>query len=111
MHLTDGTVFLTRGVAALSSEYQAAMVKRVLAFDDCAMQKDPYTVHDFSAFDHQGHRILLKIALYDEPGVKGWDSDANSRPDIMLAGVSDAYSGRSRPPIERTRCRGNGVSR
>ena len=73
MHLTDGTIFLTRGVAALSSEYEAAMVKRVLAFDDCPMQKDPYTVHDFSAFDHQGHRILCKMALYDEPGVKGWD--------------------------------------
>jgi hypothetical protein len=52
MYLTDGTLFLTRGLADLPVDDQAAITP-----------DDPYGEHDFGAFDHNGHRIFWKIDL------------------------------------------------
>jgi Protein of unknown function (DUF3768) len=65
MFLTDGTVFATRGIAALPSNDQAAILERVRTFDDFDPENDPYGEHDFGAFDHKGDRIFWKIDSYD----------------------------------------------
>ena len=63
--LTDGRVYLTRGVAALPIEDQAIIFSRVCSFDDFTPENDPYGEHDFGAFDHNGTRIFWKIDYYD----------------------------------------------
>jgi hypothetical protein len=65
MHLTDGVIFVTRGIAALPSNDQAAILERVRTFDDFDPENDPYGEHDFGAFDHNGDRIFWKIDSYD----------------------------------------------
>jgi hypothetical protein len=62
MYLTDGTLFLTRGLADLPVDDQAAILERVRTFDQFTPD-DPYGEHDFGAFDHNGHRIFWKIDL------------------------------------------------
>ena len=65
MFLTDGSVFVTRGVADLSTDDQAAILERVRCFDDFTPDNDPYGEHDFGAFDHNGQRICWKVDAYD----------------------------------------------
>jgi Protein of unknown function (DUF3768) len=86
-HLTGGIAVMTPGVAALGPEAVERIVKTVAVFDDFCHANDPYEEHDFGAFDADGHRILFKIDLYEEPDVK----NANEEPvvtrvlTIMLA--------------------------
>jgi hypothetical protein len=48
---------------------------------------DPYEEHDFGAFDVDGHTIMFKIDLYEEPEVKdsNGESVVNRVLTIMLA--------------------------
>jgi Protein of unknown function (DUF3768) len=86
-HLTGGIAVMTPGVAALGPEAVERIVKTVAVFDDFCNANDPYEEHDFGSFDADGHRILFKIDLYEEPDVK----NANEEPvvtrvlTIMLA--------------------------
>ena len=63
--LTDGHVFVTRGIAALPVEDQAAILERVRTYDDFRRDNDPYGEHDFGAFEHNGSRIFWKLEAYD----------------------------------------------
>ena len=75
-YLTDGQVFVTRGIAALPPEDQSAILERVRTYDDFAPANDPYREHDFGAFEHNGVTIFWKIdALYEDPEVKGIDGE------------------------------------
>lgn len=65
MRLTDGVALFTAGVAALPSDDQAAILRRVFEFDDFDAENDPYGTHDFGAFDHKSHRIFWKVDCYD----------------------------------------------
>jgi hypothetical protein len=64
-HLVNGTSFLSRGVAALPSADQAAIVDRVRTFEDFAESNDPHGEHDFGTFEHNGQTIFWKIDCYD----------------------------------------------
>ena len=64
-YLTDGKVVMTSGIAALPSAEQAAILDRVCNFDDFAPANDPWSEHDFGAFEHAGHRVFWKIDYYD----------------------------------------------
>jgi len=91
MYLTDGKVMLTRGVAALPEEDQAAILDRVCTFDDFAPANDPYGEHDFGAFEHNGHRIFWKVDAYGRNERFGSPDPADPRVTkrvltIMLAG-------------------------
>jgi Protein of unknown function (DUF3768) len=63
------------------------IVKTIAVFDDFCHANDPHEEHDFGTFDVDGHTIMFKIDLYEEPDVKG----ANGEPvvtrvlTIMLA--------------------------
>jgi hypothetical protein len=78
---------MTPGIAALGGEAVARIVKTIAVFDDFCHANDPHEEHDFGAFDADGHRVLFKIDLYEEPNVK----EANGEPvvtrvlTIMLA--------------------------
>jgi hypothetical protein len=82
-----GTAIITPGVAALGVAAVARIVKTVAVYDNFCHANDPYEEHDFGAFEADGHTILFKIDLYEEPEVK----DSNGEPivkrvlTIMLA--------------------------
>jgi Protein of unknown function (DUF3768) len=86
-HLIGGLAVLTPGVAALGPEAVERIVKTIAVFDDFCHANDPYEEHDFGSFEAEGHEILFKIDLYEEPEVK----DSNGEPvvnrvlTIMLA--------------------------
>jgi hypothetical protein len=86
-HLIGGLAVITPGVAALGPEAVERIVKTIAVFDNFCHANDPYEEHDFGSFDVDGHEILFKIDLYEEPDVK----DSNGEPvvnrvlTIMLA--------------------------
>jgi type IV pilus biogenesis protein CpaD/CtpE len=61
----SGKKFMTAGVAALPIDDQAAILVRVVSFEDFTPDNDPYEEHDFGAFDHQGKKLFWKIDYYD----------------------------------------------
>jgi hypothetical protein len=86
-NFAEGLAVMTPGIAALGGEAVARIVKTIAVFDDFCHANDPHQEHDFGAFDADGHRVLFKIDLYEEPNVK----EANGEPvvtrvlTIMLA--------------------------
>lgn len=91
MYLTDGKVLMTRGIAGLPEEDQAAILDRVRAFDDFAPANDPYGEHDFGAFEHNDKRIFWKIDYYDREERLGSPDPADPHMTkrvltVMLAG-------------------------
>jgi Protein of unknown function (DUF3768) len=77
-HLTGGTAVITPGVAALGAEAVERIVKTIAVFDDFCHANDPYEEHDFGSFEADGHTIMFKIDLYEEPDVK----DSNGEPAV-----------------------------
>lgn len=67
-YLPDGRLVVSRGIAALAVEEQAAILERVRTFDEFTSQNDPYGEHDFGAFEHAGHSVFWKIDYYDRDG-------------------------------------------
>jgi len=61
----NGDVYLTRGVAALHPNEQAAILDRVRTFDDFTEDNDPHGEHDFGSFERNGQTIFWKIDYYD----------------------------------------------
>ncbi len=60
-----GKRLMTAGIAALPYPDQAAILGKVIAFDQFTEDNDPHGEHDFGAFDHAGQRIFWKIEYYD----------------------------------------------
>jgi hypothetical protein len=63
-----GKWLITRGIAALPTWQQQAILQIVCAFNAFNEDNDPYGEHDFGAFEHRGRRICWKIDYYD-PGM------------------------------------------
>ena len=63
--LTEGTVVMTQGVAALGREAVARIVKTIAVYDDFCQANDPYGEHDFGAFEAEEHTIFFKIDYFD----------------------------------------------
>ena len=66
-----GIAVMTPGVAALGAEAVERIVKTIGVFDDFCHANDPHEEHDFGTFEVDGHTIMFKIDLYEEPDVKG----------------------------------------
>jgi hypothetical protein len=77
-YLTNGTMFLTGGVAARPGDEQAAIIERVCTFEDFTEENDPHGEHDFGAFEHNGRRIFWKIDYYDPTMCAGSPDPANA---------------------------------
>jgi hypothetical protein len=89
--LPAGRIVMTRGIAALPADDVADILDRVRTYDDFAPANDPYSEHDFGAFEHNGHRIFWKIDYYDREERFGSPDPADERVTkrvltVMLAG-------------------------
>ncbi len=56
-----GAVVVTRGIAALSGQTQAAIIAAVRRFDDFSVANDPHGEHDCGLIEVAGQRVLFKI--------------------------------------------------
>ena len=65
-HLYNGGVYLTPGVAALGEEAVGRLADATATFDDFCTANDPYSEHDFGAFDFDGTPVIFKIDYYDK---------------------------------------------
>jgi hypothetical protein len=62
----EGTAVMTIGVAALSAEAVARIVKTIAIYDDFCHANDPYEEHDFGSFEVDGQKIFFKIDYFDK---------------------------------------------
>ena len=72
-----GRRLMTAGVAALAVGDQAAIVGKVMNFEDFAEESDPHGEHDFGAFEHAGQRLFWKIDYYDRACEYGSEDTAD----------------------------------
>lgn len=77
MDRTHGRVMLTEGIAALPSDVQAMVIRKVVSFDAFDEDNDPHQEHDFGAFEIAGHKIFWKIDYYDQNFEDGSENPAN----------------------------------
>ena len=62
--LTGGRVMVTRGVTALGSQTQDAILQAVKGFSAFTPDNDPHGEHDFGAFTIEGHKVFWEIDSY-----------------------------------------------
>jgi len=65
-HLLGGGAVMTPGIAALGQEAVQRLVQTIATFDDFCNENDPYSEHDFGAFDFDGYKVFFKIDYYDK---------------------------------------------
>ena len=63
---TGGRIVITKGIAALPASDQTAILEKVRTHADFEPGNDPYSEHDFGAFDHEGVWIFWKFDAYDQ---------------------------------------------
>ena len=61
----EGKRVMTAGIGALPHQDQAAILGKVMQFDQFTDDNDPHGEHDFGAFDHAEQKIFWKIDYYD----------------------------------------------
>src|SRR4029077_14453948 len=66
--LTDGRVFISRGIAAMPADEQADILERVRTFDAFSSHNDPFGEHDLGWFLFGAERIFWRIDYYDRDG-------------------------------------------
>jgi hypothetical protein len=64
--LTGGIAVMTSGIAALGPIAVERIVKTVQVFDDFTHASDPWSEHDFGAFEADGEKIFFKIDYFDK---------------------------------------------
>lgn len=65
-YLLDGGAVMTPGIAALGPEAVLRLVQTISTFDGFCTENDPYSEHDFGAFDLDGVTVMFKIDYYDK---------------------------------------------
>ena len=75
---TGGQVMLTAGLVAVFEKNLAAVVQRVVAFNDFTEDNDPYGEHDFGSFEFDGQTINWKIDYYALDMQHGSEDPANA---------------------------------
>lgn len=60
-----GVVLVTAGVEALAADLKARVLKKVRDFTDFSEGEDPYSEHDFGAFELSNERFFFKIEYFD----------------------------------------------
>ena len=69
-----GIVLITRGVAALPPEIQAAIIAAVRRFEDFSVANDPHGEHDCATLEAAGYEVVFKFDYYD-PSLRGRSPD------------------------------------
>jgi hypothetical protein len=75
--LAGGKVVMTSGVAALAANHLLTVLTKVTAFDSFTPDNDPYSEHDFGAFESGGERFFWKIDYYDPTLTAGSNDPAD----------------------------------
>ena len=65
---------MTRGVEALGPKIVGQLINHLRTFDRFEEGNDPYSEHDFGAFDHEGNKLFWKIDYYS-PSLDGGSED------------------------------------
>jgi hypothetical protein len=74
---TSGMAFMTPGVAALGAEAAERIFRTISVYDDFCHANDPWSEHDFGAFEAEGETIFFKIAYYDKTLTTGSPNPAD----------------------------------
>lgn len=82
-----GRVVMTAGVANLSDQMRADVVRTVQAFDTFSADNDPHAEHDFGSFDLAGQKFFWKIDYYDESLQFGSDNPADPTVTVRVLTV------------------------
>ena len=72
-----GEYVMTRGVAAIKTNPEDAILILVKTFDDFTEDNDPRGEHDFDSFEYLGHKIFWKIDYYDPDYQMGSENPAD----------------------------------
>ena len=64
--LTGGIAVMTPGIAALGPIAVERIVKTIQVFDEFCHDNDPWSEHDFGAFEADGEKIFFKIDYFDK---------------------------------------------
>lgn len=75
-----GRVAVTAGVAALPTDVQAMVLRKIATFDAFDEDNDPHGEHDFGAFELTGRTFFWKLDYYDRQIAYG--SPDPSDPDV-----------------------------
>ena len=71
-----GRIVITRGIQALGADDLRAVLLAVARFDDFSEDNDPWGEHDCATLTVNGHRVIFKVDLYEDPEVKGADGQS-----------------------------------
>jgi hypothetical protein len=82
-----GQWVVTRGIAALPTHDQLAIMRKVQTFDAFTVDNDPHGEHDFGNFTHAGERIFWKIDYYDRTLTFGSDDPADPAQTVRVMTV------------------------
>lgn len=75
---TGGRIFITNGIDTLHPDTKADILREVQIFDNFSEANDPYSEHDFGAFDINGAgKIFWKIDCYAPDMCHGSADSAN----------------------------------
>ena len=69
-----GKIMLTPGVSNLDATSMELALARLKTFNSFAPDNDPYSEHDFGAFEIPGQKLFFKIDYYD-PGLEFGSED------------------------------------
>lgn len=64
--LMGGRVYMTAGVDALDTDVKAMALHKVATFVDFTKDNDPWSEHDFGAFELVGMKLFWKIDHYEK---------------------------------------------
>lgn len=88
--LTGGRIMITAGIAALPSDVQAMVIRRIATFSDFTPDNDPYGEHDFGSPRHARDAIAAADAMRAAPSTSAlprvWAS-ACSRLSTKVASI------------------------
>lgn len=88
-----GRVMMTAGIAALPSDVQAMVIRKVATFSAFTIENDPHGEHDFGAFDLTGRKFFWKIDYFDAAMEFGSDdpSDAAKTTRVLTIMFASEY--------------------
>ena len=93
MSFSGGKVFLTAGVAGLPQDDRAMALLKVAFYDDFDEANDPWSEHEFGAFDWAGNKFFWKIEYYDLTMEKGSEdaTDPEKTTRVLTLMLAEEY--------------------
>ena len=88
-----GKRLMTAGIAALPYPDQAAILGKVMEFDQFSEDNDPHGELDFGSFEHAGQRIFWKIDYYAPDMEHGSENPADPKQTVRVLTImlADEY--------------------